>query len=290
MRFRIVHETLYQYSSPASESLSELRLWPQDTASQKVHSRELQVTPAAVADAYTDFNGNLVEVISIPFRHQSLHIRMQADITTTSPAAPGAAADLPLAYARRLDRNQRIELYPYRVATRQVPLGGVISKLLYPEFRDSESLRETLLRINQWIFTEFTYQSGSTDISTPLTQVVENRKGVCQDFAHLMLAILRTYGLTARYVSGYIESRDPAASTDSQMIGAEASHAWVEVYLPDGSWWGLDPTNNQQASERHLKIASGRDYDDIAPLRGTYKGATSQKLKVIVSVRRKREA
>ncbi|MEM8866765.1 MAG: transglutaminase family protein, partial [Verrucomicrobiota bacterium] len=116
-------------------------------------------------------------------------------------------------------------------------------------------------------------------------EIVATRRGVCQDFAHLMLAILRSNGIPARYVSGYIEPFDPTKA-DSKLIGAAASHAWVEVYLPGGFWWGLDPTNNQQAGERHVILAMGRDYQDVTPMRGTYKGATDQQLNVMVSLKR----
>jgi len=129
---------------------------------------------------------------------------------------------------------------------------------------------------------------GVTDVSTPISDVVKHRRGVCQDFANLMLAILRSNGLPARYVSGYIEAFDPESG--DEMTGAAASHAWVEVYLPGGTWWGLDPTNNQVVGERHIVVAVGRDYHDVAPMRGTYKGANDQKLKVIVSLERRKAA
>jgi transglutaminase-like putative cysteine protease len=165
-------------------------------------------------------------------------------------------------------------------------LGDVLRPLKRRPLGAGATLGEVLHELNGWIHREFTYKPGVTDISTPLATVVKQRVGVCQDFAHLMLAILRTIGLPARYVSGYIEHFDPT-KTDARLIGAAASHAWVEVFLPGGEWYGLDPTNNQPAGERHVVTAVGRDYHDVAPMRGTYKGMLDQKLQVIVSLQRR---
>jgi transglutaminase-like putative cysteine protease len=288
MQFRIIHETRYRYGSPASESVGELRLCPLDSPAQRVTNRSLNLDPEVPVDAFTDYFGNTVECFAIPFRHQHLRVRMHAEVETCPAAVPGPAADLPLAEALRFSRQRAIDLYPYRLPTPAVPLGGVLSPLRKRFFRDATPLREALLELNSWIHSQFVYQPGVTDISTPLETVIRKRRGVCQDFAHLMLAILRTHAIPARYVSGYIEPVDPTVRDGAELIGAAASHAWVEASLPDGAWWGLDPTNNQCAGERHVKIAVGRDYHDVAPLRGTYKGAVNQKLHVIVSMRRRR--
>jgi transglutaminase-like putative cysteine protease len=287
MRFRISHETLYRYGSPASESVGELRVCPRDDASQVVANRTLALDPAVPVDAFTDYFGNTVECFSIPFRHRRLRVRMTADIVTRPAADPGAAADLPVAAARRLDPRLCVDLYPFRQATRAVPLGRVLHGLNAPVPQERVPLREALPQLNGWIYAHFSYQPGVTDVSTPLATVIRKRRGVCQDFAHLMLAILRSAGLAARYVSGYIEPVDPTLQDGAELIGAAASHAWVEVRLPDGAWWGFDPTNNQCAGERHVKVAVGRDYHDVAPMRGTYKGAVNQKLHVIVSMKRR---
>lgn len=286
MRFRISHETVYAYAGAASESVGELRVCPVSTPSQEVRSRSLELEPCIPVDSFQDYFGNTVECFAIPFRHRQLRVRMSADITTLPPPDPGRLADIPFGLARRLSPDARIHLYLYRLPTPAVPLGQVLAPLNQRFFRDARPLRASLIDLNSWIHRHIRYQPGTTDVSTPLHQIIAQRRGVCQDFAHLMLSILRTSGLAARYVSGYIEPTDPTAENGAELIGAAASHAWVEVYLPDGSWWGLDPTNNQCVGERHLKVAVGRDYHDVAPLRGTYKGATNQKLQVIVSIKR----
>lgn len=286
MRFQISHETVYRYGAPASESVGELRIFPVDTPGQRVGRLRVRLDPNAPVDTFTDYFGNTVGSFAIPSPHKRLRVKMSAEVETFPPSDPGPAADLPVGQGRRLNPDRRIDLYLYRQPTAAVPLGSALKPLKRAFLREAVPLREALQDLNGWIHREFRYQPGVTEVSTPLCDIIRRRQGVCQDFAHLMLAILRTHGLPARYVSGYIEPHDPTRSGGAELIGAAASHAWVEVNLPNGRWWGWDPTNNQCAGERHVKVAVGRDYHDVAPLRGTYKGALSQKLQVIVSIKR----
>lgn len=288
MRFNISHETVYRYGSPASESVGELRLFPKSNSAQVIRNRRLILSPDVPVDTFEDFFGNTVECFAIPFRHTRLRVRMTAEVETFPPRDPGPASEAPVGEVRRLSRDRRINLYQYRLPTASVPLGGVLKPLKKRFLDDSTSLRKGVLETSRWIHRNFKYQPGVTTVSTPLSTVIAERRGVCQDFAHLMLCILRTQGIPARYVSGYIEPTDPTVAGGAELIGAAASHAWIEVGLPDGSWWGIDPTNDQCAGERHVIVAVGRDYHDVAPLRGSYKGAKNQKLSVIVSIRRNR--
>jgi transglutaminase-like putative cysteine protease len=148
----------------------------------------------------------------------------------------------------------------------------------------SGSFSELILGLNHHIYEEFTYMPGVTDVRTPLADVLRKRQGVCQDFAHLMIALIRCAGLPARYVSGYIET-EPVSGTSS-LTGATASHAWVEVFLPSGLWIGLDPTNDMLEGERHIQLGVGRDYGDVSPMRGVFKGPERQRLSVTVAVSR----
>jgi transglutaminase-like putative cysteine protease len=143
---------------------------------------------------------------------------------------------------------------------------------------------ESMLGLCSYIYKTFTYMPGVTDIRTPLTEVLRKRQGVCQDFAHLMIALIRCAGLPARYVSGYLETESVRGA--SELVGATASHAWVEVYMPNGMWLGIDPTNDMLEGERHVQIGIGRDYGDVPPLRGVFKGAKRQQLSVMVTVSR----
>lgn len=287
MRFRVSHTTEYKYAVPASESFAELRVWPQTNASQRVLERHLDISPTAKVDHYVDYFGNNVEFFTIPNRHNSLTVTSEALVETRLVEPPAAALDISVGEVRQIFNSMRYQLFEYLEPSFHVPLNqhGRIRKRF---FNQADAYGDSLRTLYRWIFENFKYQSGQTDISTPIADVVKKRRGVCQDFAHLMLAILRSNGIPARYVSGYIEAYDPE-KTDATMVGAAASHAWVEVYLPGGTWWGLDPTNNQSVGERHIEVAVGRDYRDVAPMRGTYKGATDQRLNVIVSLERTKQ-
>ncbi len=287
MRFRVSHTTEYKYAVPASESFAELRVWPQANASQKILSRRLEVSPEARVDQYVDYFGNNVEFFSIPYRHNSLSVTSEANVETCTVQPPQSMLEVSVGEARQIFNSRRYQLFEFMEPSHHVPLDQH-KRIRKKFFRQADAYGEALLALNEWIYRNFDYKSGETSISTPIADVVAQRRGVCQDFAHLMLAILRSNGIPARYVSGYIEAYDPEV-TDSALVGAAASHAWVEVYLPGGMWWGLDPTNNQTAGERHIEVAFGRDYSDVAPMRGTYKGATDQRLNVIVSLERTKE-
>ncbi|HKK18255.1 MAG TPA: transglutaminase family protein [Opitutales bacterium] len=284
MHFKVSHSTEYLYEGAASESFAELRVWPQSNDAQRVIRRSLHIEPDTTVDHYVDYFGNSVEFFSVPSRHNKLVVRAEAEVETFKVDPPDSVLDTAVGEARQIYNSTMYQVFEYLQPSRLVPLDqhARIRKRFFPQ---AASLRETLLGLNAWIYKSFEYRSGVTDVSTPISEVVRRRRGVCQDFANLMLAILRSNGIPARYVSGYIEAFDP--DSGGKMTGAAASHAWVEACLPGGIWWGLDPTNNQAAGERHIVVAVGRDYNDVAPMRGTYKGANDQKLKVIVSLKRR---
>jgi len=285
VRFSVSHTTAYRYGQPASESVAELRLRPISGPYQRVESRRLQIEPEVSIGHFEDFWGNSVEYFAIPFRHSSLIIRSSSIVETSAQADVDYVSEVTVAESRQIVSRATIQTIDYRRPTRLVPLGSVLRGLDRRFVRPDAPITATVLDINRWIFENFEYVPGATEVGTPLEQVVKTRKGVCQDFAHVMLSILRTSGLPARYVSGYIEPVDPT-KPGSELIGAAASHAWVEVYLPGLRWWGLDPTNNQIAGERHIKVATGRDYHDVAPFRGTFRGTVDQELEVAVELER----
>ncbi|MEO0796997.1 MAG: transglutaminase family protein [Verrucomicrobiota bacterium] len=289
MRFKVLHTTHYRYAAPASESFAELRVWPKDSHAQRVITRDLVIEPDTPVDHYIDYFGNHVEFFSIPFRHSEVKVRAVAEVETFKDEPAQEILETAIGDACQIYNSRLFRLFEYLQPTELVPIEPVIRYFPKKFFRDADELGPALLKLNQWVYDEFVYEPGATNVSTPLETVLKNRKGVCQDFAHLMLAILRSHGLPARYVSGYIEAFDPD-KTAPELIGAAASHAWVEVYLPGGFWWGLDPTNNQPAGERHVQVAVGRDYYDVAPMHGTYKGVLDQQLQVMVELTRNPEA
>lgn len=286
MLFQIQHQTEYRYTRPASESVAELRICPQNDLHQTVKNRKLEIVPTVPVEEFIDGFGNRAEFLTIPFRHSRLVLRHLATVETHPASEQSRALALSLREATRNFREKELLFFFYLYQTPQLQQANWWPMLAYPQPDPEQSLHDWVWTINLWINHHFRYQPGVTEVSTPIGQIVEKKAGVCQDFAHLMLAILRREGVASRYVSGYIEATDPT-KPGSQLTGAAASHAWVEVANPDGLWLGYDPTNKQVAGERHVKIAHGRHYQDVAPLRGTYKGAQDQKLRVMVSLKRK---
>jgi transglutaminase-like putative cysteine protease len=311
MNFRIVHTTEYEYSAPARECYTELRVRPRNTLRQVITNHITEVNPRVPLEVFTDYWGNWVESLSVPFRHQRLIVTSRCTVQTRPFQDALRGLDLSISEAVHLYLPKKRELYDFLMPSLHVPLTAEVQALARDHFSAKTSFTPAILGLNEYIFKNFKYEPGATTISTPVNEVIENKKGVCQDFAHLFIAILRFAGIPARYVSGYIETEaqaraalnghDPIArhealtslsqageddGDDDPLIGATASHAWVEVYAPNGMWIGIDPTNNMLESERHVQIGFGRDYSDVPPLRGVFKGAEEQVLSVKVTVAR----
>lgn len=285
MRFRVRHQTLYEYPIPVSESVGELRVWPAERHDQQVDSRSLSINPSVPIESYEDFFGNHVEFFAIPQRHEKLEVIAEAEIDSRAQPEYEEARQTMVGEARQIFRRKYLDWYPFLEASQRIPSGTSLDSVGRPFFRPGQTIGEAALELNHWIFENFEYKPGSTTVATPVEQILKKRQGVCQDFAHLMIAICRAHRIPARYVSGYIEPFDPTRP-GQELIGAAASHAWVEVLLPGGNWWGLDPTNDQIVGERHVQVAVGRDYHDAAPLRGTFRGQTGRDPLVAVEVTR----
>jgi transglutaminase-like putative cysteine protease len=317
MNFRIVHTTEYEYSAPAIECYSELRVRPRNTLRQAITNHTTEVNPRVPLEVFTDYWGNWVEALSVPFRHQRLIVTSSCNVQTRAHQDAMAGLDLSISEAVHLYLPRRRELYDFLTPSPLVPHTAKIAAMAKEHLHPKMPFTPAILNLNHFIFSQFKYEPGATTISTPVDEVVEKRKGVCQDFAHVFLAVLRTAGIPARYVSGYIETEAQADASlngdknrtphhglnghgemilngakskeeleKAPLVGATASHAWLEVCAPNGMWIGIDPTNDMLESERHVQIALGRDYADVAPLRGVFKGAEEQVLSVNVTVAR----
>lgn len=284
MIFNIVHTTSYEYSAPAIESFTELRVRPRQSSRQIVHRHVTEVTPRAALEEFTDYYDNTVECLSVPYRHKCLTVTSRSTVETIPHKDALSGLDLTVSEAVRLSWPQRRELFDFLMPSIHAPITPEIEALAKKQLPSSASFSSSIKGLCTYIFKEFTYMPGVTDVRTPLMEVLKKRQGVCQDFAHLMIALLRAVGLPARYVSGYIETESVRGTSD--LVGATASHAWVEVYLPSGLWVGIDPTNDMLEGERHVQIGIGRDYHDVPPLRGVFKGAKRQALSVGVTVSR----
>jgi transglutaminase-like putative cysteine protease len=285
--FEITHLTHYKYSHPAAEAYGEARLTPPTQPGQTVLSHRLTLEPEVKTSSYTDHFGNQVEFFSLPFRHRQLTLRNALAVRTAPVLRPQESLDLPFQDARQILNSALPDIFDYLEPTEVIEPGRDAASWARKYFPPSAPLGEALERLNEAIHREFRYQPGTTENTTPLAAVWKAKAGVCQDFAHIGLSVLRTAGLPSRYVCGYIET--DAQARGEQLTGAVATHAWVEVLVPGMKWVALDPTNRQWVDERYVAVSYGRDYRDAAPLRGTFKGSGGQKMSVQVHMRRRRE-
>jgi transglutaminase-like putative cysteine protease len=283
--FAIRHLTEYRYSAPASEAYLEVRLTPPRLPYQKVYEHRLAFRPEAETSDYKDFFGNCVTFFAMPLRHESLRVDHFARVEILPRPRDPNVMNLSLAEVRQLVHSQLADVFDYLQACETIPAGGESARWAKRFLRDSLPFGEALERLNSAIHQHFEYVPGSTDVATPVPKVWRQRKGVCQDFAQVMLSILRSGGLPCRYVCGYIEGHAEGAD-GAQLVGTMATHAWVEVRAPGGNWLGLDPTNRCWCGTQHISVSFGRDYHDASPLRGTFKTVGSQSLSVKVRVKR----
>jgi transglutaminase-like putative cysteine protease len=295
VEFEITHITDYAYQYAAAEAYLEARLSPPDTPQQTVRSCRLVVEPNVKLSGYTDYYGNAVEFFSLPYRHRSLVITSRVEVQTHQPEQPLAALEVSIDEARQILHSSQADVFDYLQPTEIVVSSRDSAQWARRYLRGDRSLGEALPQLNQAVYEQFAYASGSTTNSTPLAVIWQQRKGVCQDFTHIMLSVLRTAGLPARYVCGYIEALAPPSAAANNtlgragrtLVGAVATHAWVEVLVPGRRWVALDPTNKQWCGERHITVSHGRDFRDATPVRGTFKGTGKQNMKVKVFVKRR---
>lgn len=290
MQFKITHVTHYRYGHSAAEAYGEARLTPPNSPNQTVISRHFEIDPATKTSSYTDHHTNAVEFYSLPFRHQSLTVSSRLLVQTRKPELPLASLELTIGEARQIFTSALTDVFDYLQPTDIVHIGRDALEWSKRYLSDHASLGEALPRLNEAIHDSFAYTKGATDNSTPLALIWKHRKGVCQDFTHVALSILRTAGLPARYVCGYIEAAPPRRSESGRkLIGAAATHAWVEVLVPGMQWVALDPTNRKWTDDRYVSVSFGRDARDAAPLRGTFKGSGGQKMTTKVLMERLKE-
>jgi transglutaminase-like putative cysteine protease len=286
MLLEIRHVTEYHYAGPVRESVMELWMQPQKSGQQRLVSFELDLEPPSRLFSYADSFGNAVYHFDVPQPHQSLRIEARSAVETNP------RTDMPEA----LDMNEwhRLKsefvlgdgfefLQPHGFAARTAALSEFIEQKGLNALTKLDPLT-ALHRLNRTLYESFDYAPGATEADSPIDLALESGSGVCQDFSHIMLAICRSWGLPARYVSGYLFTD----SSEGDRSDPDATHAWVEVFLPSLRWVGFDPTNNMLAGERHVAVAIGRDYCDVPPSRGVYKGDEDSQLVVGVSVRQAR--
>jgi transglutaminase-like putative cysteine protease len=275
-RLRIQHRTGYRYASPVVSSFNEVRMTPMDDDGQMLISHELRVEPRAAVLVYTDYWGARVESFDTHEPHDVLEVISTSTVDTAYGfyKAPGATWE-DLATEKVLDR-----WCEYLTTSSYVDdaLEDESRSDLVRQLRDQATPRDAVMLCNEMVRDRIAYASGSTTVSTTASEAWAAGSGVCQDYTHAMLSLLRSAGVPARYVSGYLHTEEDALG---ETVRGE-SHAWVEVW--NGGWEGLDPTNNRAVGSAHVLVARGRDYADVPPLKGIYAGGASQGLGVDVEI------
>jgi transglutaminase-like putative cysteine protease len=261
MRLRIEHHTTLTYDDPISEAYTEMRLRPGDAGGQTCLAFSLSTEPHGAVMQYVDRFGNDVRHVDVLETHTRLSVIAVSTVLTATELRDAHMLLSPL------------DEYDYLAPTRYTPHAAAMRAFAAPYIVPSDPF-DTAVGLMHAIHAEMTYRPGATDVSTSATEVLDLRAGVCQDFAHLMLALCRGEGIPARYVSGYLYGPDHADDA--------ASHAWVDVFIPQRGWISLDPTHDTAQTERYVRLGVGRDYADVPPTRGTYKGTAKESLKVKV--------
>jgi transglutaminase-like putative cysteine protease len=281
MFYSIRHVTRFRYSAPVRESIMELRMQPRSEGAQALRSFQISTNPRAQLYAYTDHLGNAVYHFNVLRAHEELRIEAHAVVELSNFRAPPDVADQ-LEWERYNGYNLSADhfdlLEPSKFACPSLALSAFMAThdLVKPQGDPLSALR----RLSKCVHDSFEYEVGVTEVDSPIDLALAEKRGVCQDFAHIAITIARSWGIPARYVSGYLHHR----SKNQDRSGEDATHAWMEAYLPSLGWIGLDPTNDILTGDRHIRVAVGRDYADVPPARGTFKGTAESELAIAVSV------
>ena len=302
MLLRVVHTTHYRYQGSVDMAQHMVHLSPVDTPCQQVHAHSLRVTPEPAARSQTtDVFGNRRTFFSLQAPHETLTVEADSLIETHEPEPlPDSAVWRAQGWERVRDHFRYRIGAPYDPASEflfaspHVPRDDRFAAFARPAFAPGRPMLEATRALMSLIHTELTYESASTEVNTPALTALAQGKGVCQDFAHIMIGCLRSLGLPARYVSGYLLTQPPPGKP--RLIGADASHAWVAVYVPvpaantpgQGAWFHFDPTNDRAGQdspgEEYVQLACGRDFSDVSPMRGVIQGGSRHALRVAVTV------
>jgi len=280
MNLQVFHRTRWVYATPVRDSFNEARLRPVTSGAQVCHQFLLKVLPASRLSHYLDFYGNCVHLFEIAEPHAALVAEATSTVTTAD--GPGLAPDATPAPLAEIGQCARLDrCYDFLQSSTYVAVDAGLWRLALDITAGRTDAWQAVQAILGHLGREFSYRPASTHVHTHMRDVLAQRAGVCQDFAHVMVGLCRALRIPARYVSGYLYN-----GPTETLKGTQASHAWVEVYLPGRGWCGLDPTNARQVDGHYVKVAAGRDYADVAPLKGTYRGTERREMAVEVLVTR----
>jgi transglutaminase-like putative cysteine protease len=290
VKYTIEHTTSYTYLEPVSLCHNIARLMPRNSKEQICRNTSIYIKPQPDRiNEFEDFFGNKVIYFSIEKEHWELTVLVTSEVERME-SGHHSPNDFPIAGLEEVKTEllnmdaDAIDIKQYLFVTPMTSWNEEILQYAMRSFQPGRSVFEATKDLTHRIYNDFEYKPGHTTIATPLSAVIKERKGVCQDFAHLAIACLRSIGLSARYVSGYIETISPEGV--EKLIGSDASHAWFSVFIPKMGWTDFDPTNNCIVSDQHITIGWGRDYADIAPMEGIILSSGSHELTVSVDVKR----
>ena len=289
-RYQILHDTHYRYDSPVSLAQQLAHLWPRPCAWQRCTEQQMLISPLPTTRRdELDVFGNPLTRLAFERPHDELQVNARLTVEVLARALPDfqqspawEVTRSALTYSGQPIAEEVLQACRYRFESPYVHLKSAFVEFSESCFAPGRPLMLGVEALMQKIFSEFTFDAEATQVATPLVEVLERRRGVCQDFAHLMLACVRSRGLAARYVSGYLLTQPPPGQ--ARLIGADASHAWVSVFCPVVGWVDFDPTNNVQPALEHITLAWGRDFSDVSPLRGVILGGGSHDPEVRVTV------
>jgi transglutaminase-like putative cysteine protease len=272
MKWRIQHRTRYTYATPARESFNDLRLKPVANEHQVLESFSITTAPTAPIREYHDYAGNCVHHFEIATAHAGLVIESNAVVSIKHREA--LASDAALGPLTEIEDSVKMtNCFDFLGSSRFVEVEPDIWRLAIDATTGIDDVWPAVLALMKFTHSHLSYVPASTHVHTPVREVLSKRRGVCQDFAHVMLGLCRAVKIPARYVSGYLATEQ-----------ASATHAWVEVMMPKAGWVALDPTHDRQLDETYVKIATGRDYSDVPPVTGYYKGSLQRKMEVEVKI------
>ena len=275
--YKIKHVTIYTYSSTVIDCTNQIMLFPIVDSLLEVRNQVIKISHDPVVETFVDYFGNQIGVFSITKPHTSLIIESVADVITKPITFP--IDDMNASEQWELLKNLKHHTaYMDFLKPEIFPSGTEIKNILNDFVNEENTPLQNATALSEYVYNNFTYQKGITNVESKTEEVWQLKAGVCQDFTHILLIFLRMFQIPSRYVSGYI------CPKDKEMRGEGATHAWVEAYIPNYGWLGLDPTNNCIVNDGHVRLATGRDFADCTPVKGTYKGSGDHKLEVFVEI------
>jgi len=287
MIYDVSHKTVYRYSTPVVQSQHVVHMTPRVVERQVVKGHTLLVDPApTLRTEREDYYGNRVVMFDIEQEHEELIVHARSSIDVAAPEEISLEQSTPWdtlgAVIGDAKSQVPLDVIGYACASKHTRPTVEIAEYARPSFAPGRPVLQAAWDLNSRIFSDFVFDTTATDVSTPVGQVLRQRRGVCQDFSHLALACLRAMHLPARYVSGYILTAPPLGVP--KLAGADASHAWISVWAPEFGWVDFDPTNGLRPLDEHIAIAYGRDYDDVSPISGILLGGSEHSVSVGVDV------